>query len=112
MSVEQIALLSAIIGLIGKIGTWPLLSIIFILLIGPWIFSSILFLQQGKRLEAAINMYDENVKLVEKDQELAEGFKEIVMMNTRAMQKMIDSINTNQFCPMVRLEKQAKGVQT
>ena len=111
MDASQVVLITAILNLVAKIGTWPLMSVIFVLLIGPWVFSSILFLQQGKRLEVAINMYNENVKLVKKDQELAEGFKEIVMMNTQAMQKMIDSINTNQFCPMVRLEKRAKGVQ-
>ncbi|MBI4621055.1 MAG: hypothetical protein HY739_12990 [Desulfobacterales bacterium] len=111
MDASHIALLTAILSLVAKIGTLPLITIIFVLFIGPWIFASILFFQQGKRLEAAINMYNENVKLVEKDQELAEGFKEIVMMNTQAMQTMVDSINTNQFCPMIRLKKQAEGVQ-
>jgi allophanate hydrolase subunit 1 len=56
-------------------------------------------------------MYENNVKLVQSYQALAQDLKDVVIMNTTAMQKMTDAINTNQFCPMVRLEKKAAGKQ-
>jgi len=56
-------------------------------------------------------MYESNVKLVQGYESLAHDLKDVVIMNTQAMQRISDSINTNQYCPMVRLEKQAKGKQ-
>jgi hypothetical protein len=56
-------------------------------------------------------MYKNNVKLVQGYESLARDLKDVVIMNTTAMQKMTDAINTNQFCPMVRLEKKAHGKQ-
>lgn len=57
------------------------------------------------------NMYASNVKLVESYQGLAQDLKDVVIMNTQAMQRINDSVKTNQFCPHVRLEKKAVGKQ-
>ena len=56
-------------------------------------------------------MYLSNVKLVESYLGLARDLKDIIIMNTQAMQRINDSVNSNQYCPHVRLEKQAKGKQ-
>jgi len=56
-------------------------------------------------------MYMSNVKLVESYLNLARDLKDVIIMNTQAMTRIADSINTNQYCPMVRLEKKAKGAQ-
>jgi len=56
-------------------------------------------------------MYASNVKLVESYDRLAGDLKDVVIMNTQVMTKLVDAINTNQYCPQVRLEKQAKGKQ-
>lgn len=63
-------------------------------------------------------MYESNVRLVEDQQELgeryaklAEDLKDAYIMNAQIMQKLTDNIENNQFCPMVRLEKRAAGVQ-
>ena len=53
-----------------------------------------------------------NVRLVEKYETIATDLKDVVIMNTQAMTKICDDIEKNQFCPMVRLEKKAQGVQT
>jgi len=60
--------------------------------------------------------YENNVLLVERCEELTTNFqdltksiREVVMMNTQAITGLSKSIETNQFCPEVRLQKQAPG---
>jgi len=57
-------------------------------------------------------MYESNVRLVEKYEGVARELKDVVIMNTQAMTKICEDVETNQFCPMVRLKKQAQGVTT
>ena len=56
-------------------------------------------------------MYKNNVHLVEGYAKLANDLQDVIIMNTQAMTQMGDLINGNQYCPMVRLEKKAGGVQ-
>jgi len=56
-------------------------------------------------------MYKNNVHLVEAHEALSKDLKEIIVMNTEIMTQLVESIRTNQYCPGVRLEKRAKGVQ-
>lgn len=62
-------------------------------------------------MEEMRKMYESNVDLVKDYKDLAVDLKEVVIMNTQAVTRMDTSIRDNQFCPMVRLEKSAKGVQ-
>jgi len=57
-------------------------------------------------------MYESNVRLVEKYEKVATDLQDVVIMNTQAMTKICDDIEKNQFCPMVRLEKKVQGVPT
>jgi DNA phosphorothioation-dependent restriction protein DptG len=63
-------------------------------------------------------MYEDNVRLVESHDALnrnyaalASDLKDAYIMTAQINQKLVDSIETNQYCPMVRLEKMAQGVQ-
>jgi len=56
-------------------------------------------------------MYESNVRLVTHYEDLARDLKDVVLMNTEAMTTLAKDVRGNQFCPMVRLEKQAQGVQ-
>jgi F0F1-type ATP synthase gamma subunit len=51
-------------------------------------------------------MYESNVKLVDAYEDLAGDLKEVVIMNTQAMTTLNDSIKQNQFCPMLRVDKE------
>lgn len=62
-------------------------------------------------MEEQRQMYKSNVKLVESYDRLAGDLKDVVIMNTQVMTKLVDSINTNQYCPQVRLQKKARGKQ-
>jgi len=110
MSPEQISGIAAFIGLFGELSGWPIGIMIF-LVIGPWIMSLLISYMQAKRFESVVRMYENNVKLVEDYEALSKDLKEVVIMNTRAVTKLNDGIEQNRFCPAVRLEKRAEGVQ-
>ena len=55
-------------------------------------------------------MYKNNVELVRAVTAIAENQQDVIIMNTRFMERLVDRIDTNQFCPMVRLHK-VEGVQ-
>jgi hypothetical protein len=50
-------------------------------------------------------MYDNNVELVKRVLTIADEQQEVIIMNTRIQQSLVDRIESNQFCPMVRLQK-------
>lgn len=52
-------------------------------------------------------MYESNVSLVKDYGSVASDLRDVVIMNTQAMQKTFDAVNTNQFCPLIR--KKEKG---
>lgn len=54
-------------------------------------------------------MYENNVELVRSYQGLATDLKDVVIMNTQSMMHLGEAITHNQFCPMVRLKKDARG---
>lgn len=63
-------------------------------------------------------MYESNVRLVEdyvalgsKYASLATDLKDAYIMNAQVNQRLADDIEDNQYCPYVRLEKKAQGVQ-
>lgn len=56
-------------------------------------------------------MYEKNVDLVKGYAGVCKDLKDIVVLNTQAWQRTSDDINRNQFCPMVRLRKEAEGRQ-
>lgn len=65
----------------------------------------------GRDMQDMRTMYESNVKLVKNYENIAGDLKEVVIMNTQAVTQMCAELQTNQYCPMVRLEKFAKGVQ-
>jgi len=106
MTPDQIAVVSAMANILREISGWPLGTIVLFILIGPWVLALILAWQQSKRFEAVVRMYESNVKLVERQDEIASDLREVVIMNTQAMTRALDAIDANQFCPMVRVENQ------
>jgi hypothetical protein len=63
-------------------------------------------------------MYEDNVRLVESHDALnrnyaalASDLKDAYIMTAQINQRLADSIESNQYCPMVRLEKKSIGMQ-
>ncbi len=59
----------------------------------------------GNDLKMVTGYYKDNVKLVEGYQSLATSLHDQVVLNTQVMQRMVDAICTNQFCPQGRIAK-------
>jgi hypothetical protein len=111
MSPDQITALTSLLGLMDKMAGWPFGMLFFVIIIGPWIMALMLGFGYRKRFESVVGMYQANVRLVEKFVELSGDLKDVVIMNTQAWQRTCDAVEKNQFCPQIRLEKHAKGVQ-
>lgn len=54
-------------------------------------------------------MYEHNVLLVKDYASLASDLKDIIVMNTQTLTRVCDDVNRNQYCPQVRLKKDASG---
>lgn len=55
--------------------------------------------------------YLDNVELVKSWQRIAEEQQNLIIMNSNALATMGQKIDSNQFCPAVRLKKLASGVE-
>lgn len=108
---EQIAAMSHLLTLLKALSSWPFGVAMFLFIVGPWVLAVLLFYSQRKRFETVVSMYEANVRLVEKYEQIAGDLKDVIIMNTQAITRLDEGIRDNQYCPMVRLEKKATGVQ-
>lgn len=111
MTPEQISALMSIASFVQTLSRWPFAMLFFLMVIGPWILALIIAEGYRRRFEKVVEMYESNVKLVEKYESVATDLKDVIIMNTQVTTELGEAIKTNQFCPMVRLEKKAQGVQ-
>ncbi|PKN67174.1 MAG: hypothetical protein CVU57_04275 [Deltaproteobacteria bacterium HGW-Deltaproteobacteria-15] len=111
MSPEQITALTSLLSIMDKMSGWPFGLLFFMIVVGPWVLAIMLAYGYRKRFESVVGMYQANVRLVEKFIELSGDLKEVVIMNTQAWQRTCDAVEKNQFCPQIRLQKSAVGVQ-
>ena len=102
MSPEQVSILTNLIGLVKLLSGWPFALLFFMLVVGPWIMSMMLYWNSRKRFESVVAMYEHNVKLVQDYNSLAKDLKDVVMVNTQTFSTLTEAIKNNQFCPMVR----------
>ena len=102
MSPEQIAALTALVTIIERVGNWPFMSLLLVLVIGPWVLSLGMGYTDRKRLEQVVSMYEHNVHLVESYKEIAGDMKEVVTLNTQAWVGVEAAIRANEFCPVIR----------
>ena len=105
MTPETISAINAVCGLLERIGTWPVGSIILVILFGPWIMAFLVSRSQEKRFDAMREMYKNNVKLVEGYDRLAKSQQETILLNTAKFTEVGNKIDTNQFCPAHRTKK-------
>jgi hypothetical protein len=65
--------------------------------------------EHDKALVEVRQMYKDNSELVRSYQKIAEGLQDLIVLNTRTITNLCDKVDQNQFCPQVRLKKQATG---
>ncbi|UJX42983.1 hypothetical protein K9F62_10015 [Desulfovibrio sp. JY] len=59
----------------------------------------------GDDMRGVTGYYKDNVQLVKDYQSLATSLHDQVVLNTQVMQRMVDAICTNQYCPYGRIAK-------
>ncbi len=105
MAPDALHTLTAICSVLEKVGTWPIGTVLLIVLIGPWVFAMIVSRAEERRVEALKQMYESNVELVKDYHKLAEDLTETVRLNTAQWSSALGKIDTNQFCPLNRTKK-------
>jgi hypothetical protein len=70
-----------------------------------------MLLQYHADMQEQREMYKNNAELCRRYVQLAEDQRDVIVMNTQAMTRLVSSIDGNQYCPMIRLEKRALGAQ-
>lgn len=118
MTPDSIAALSHLLAIFRTMSGWPFGVLLFLVMVGPWMMAMMLAWFQSRRFESVVKMYKSNVRLVEdyqkvctQQENLSKELKDIIVLNTRAMTELVDNIRGNQFCPKVRLKKEATGVE-
>lgn len=104
MTAEQIAMLTSILKLTETATSWPVLSLLFLMIIGPWVMALMIAHGNEKRFEAVVEMYKSNASLCKDYEKLATDLKDVVMINTQTFSELAEAIKHNQFCPIVRKE--------
>ena len=96
MDPNQIAALTSLMALAKMITSWPVISVLFLMIIGPWILSLSIAEGYRRRFESVVQMYEKNVRLVERYENLAADLKDVVLMNTQAMTHLADIIKAKE----------------
>lgn len=102
MTPQDVAALTALVAILKEIGTWPLFSIMMLMQVGPWVGMLVITYIQGKRHAAAVRMYEDNVILVKSITEIAEGYRDTLLLSSQAMTRVESSVSSNLYCPLMR----------
>ena len=99
MTPDQAAILSAVVSLLERAGTWPAATLFLAVVIGPWVMSFILARGQERRFEGAMEMFRKNTALVDNYEEICrmqnrreKDLRSLIMMNTQAMTRLTDAL--------------------
>jgi len=112
MTPEQLATMTALAGIIESIGTWPVLSIVVLVVLGPWVVNAYTSYQHQRRFEAVVKMYEDNVILVSTTQELGKGYREQLIYTTQVVHDAKHIAENNLHCPMVRKSLKPRDLQS
>jgi Flp pilus assembly protein TadB len=113
MTPEQLATLTALAGIVKSIGTWPIMSIIVLVVLGPWLVNAYTSYQQQRRFEqqreqsqhqfdAVVQMYKDNVALVEGYEKVSAGMREQIVWSTQIVSEANSIAKNNLYCPSMR----------
>lgn len=108
MTPQDVALLTALAALVKQVGTWPALTVLLFVVIGPWIGMFLLNRIHESRHRAVVKMYEDNVILVKNYETTTGDLKDILVLSTQTMTKVQFSIDSNLFCPLMRKDQRVE----
>ena len=98
MTPDQISAVTAMAAIVQQMGTWPLGSILLVIVIGPWMGLLVFALFIERRFRQVFTMYEENVKLVINYERLAEQQADTIRLNTAAITELITYLRDRVPC--------------
>lgn len=107
MTPEQISLLTATAAIVERIGTWPIGSIIALVVLCPWLTVLVISRAMDKRVTAALTMYESNVRLVEKYEKIADEQVDTIRMSTAGTVELVTFLRERVPC----FERMRDGVR-
>ena len=84
MTPDQMTALTDIALIVSKIGTWPIGSIILVIIFGPYLIMSVQMRSMEKRFDAVMKMYENNARLVECYEKMAKEQADTIRLATAA----------------------------
>lgn len=122
MTPDQISTITALAALVQSIGNWPIMSILVLVVLGPWLVNAYTTYQQQRRFEqqraqsqeqfeAVVTMYKDNVLLVEDYKQIAGGYRDQLIWSTQTVTEAKDIAKNNLHCPMVRKQTRPRDLQ-
>ncbi len=128
MTPDQISALTAIAAILSQVGTWPIGTVLVVVVLAPWVANVWTTRSQDKRREkedhrqevireehekqfaAVKQMYENNVDLVRVSQKNAEALLECVVANTMKWAGVEEKIDQNQWCPLARIRLRTEEI--
>lgn len=98
MTPDQAATISAISSLVAQVGTWPIGSLLITIIFGPWVITFFVNRSMEKRHQAAMEMYKNNVKLVENYEAIASEQADTIRLATAATTELTTWLKTRTPC--------------
>lgn len=98
MTPDQVAALTAIASLVNQVGTWPIGLVVVAVVIGPWIMMGFNTHSMEKRHEAVKRMYEDNVKLVENYEKMANEQADTIRLSTAAITELTTYLRNRTPC--------------
>lgn len=93
MTPQQLAILGNLLSVLKLMSGWPFGLLIFLTVVGPWVMALVLAYTQKRRFESVVGMYKSNVDLVKKYETVAQDLKDVVILNTTTITRLVDRID-------------------
>lgn len=98
MTPEHISALTAISAIIANVGTWPIASVILAIVFGPYFIVFFVSRSMEKRLSAAIRMYENSNKLVERYDKMSIEHVDTIRLSTQATVELTQFLRNRVPC--------------
>lgn len=93
MTPQQLAILGNLLSVLKMMSGWPFGLLIFMTVVGPWVMALVLAYTQKRRFESVVEMYEKNVSLVDDYENVAQDLKDVVILNTTTITRLVDRID-------------------
>ena len=93
MTPQQLAILANLLSVLKLMSGWPFGLLVFMTVVGPWVMALVLAYTQKRRFESVVKMYESNVDLVKDYEAVAQDLKDVVILNTRTITRLVDRID-------------------